>query len=400
MSGTSGAMSTEVVIVAAARTPIGSFGGVFRETSAVELGRIAASAVYRRAGVDPGQTDEVIMGCVLDSGLGQNVARQVAIAAGCPETVPAMTLNKVCGSGLRAITLAAQIIRSGDAQVILAGGTENMSRAPYLCGNTRWGAKMGTVEMLDSLLTDGLQDVANDYHMGITAENVARRWEVDRQEQDRFAASSQQRTEAAQREGRFDREIEPVETSDRKGRVTRVELDEFPRHGTTVETLAKLRPAFERDGTVTAGNASGINDGAAVVLVMSADRARELALEPLARLRAYASSGIDPAIMGVAPVEAVRQALTKAGRTVADVDLFEINEAFAAQAVAVSRDLEIPREKLNVNGGAIALGHPIGASGARITVTLLYEMIRRGSACGVASLCIGGGQSDALLLER
>jgi len=387
------------VITAAVRTPIGTFGGAFRNTSAVDLGTVAARSALDRGGITPDRIDEVVIGCVLDAGLGQNVARQIAIAAGCPVTVPAMTINKVCGSGLRSITLAAQMIRAGDADVILAGGTENMSRAPFLDTRSRWGARMGSYELIDSMIADGLEDAFGAYHMGRTAENVATRWGITREEQDTFAARSQMRAAAARREGRFDGEIVPVTVTDVKGRSTVVDTDEHPRPETTTETLARLRPAFAPDGTVTAGNASGINDGAAIVVVMSERRATELGITPLAVIDSYASSGIEPDIMGVAPIDGIRRTLERGGVGVGEIDLWEVNEAFAAQAIAVQREVGIPGERLNVNGGAIALGHPIGASGARIVVTLLHEMRRRGARRGVAALCIGGGQSDGILLD-
>ena len=390
----------DVVIVAAARTPIGTFGGAFKSVSAVELGTVAAKAVYEQAGVSPEETDEVIIGSVLNAGLGQNVARQVALGAGCPYTVPAMTLDKVCGSSLRAITLAAQIIRAGDAEIILAGGTENMSRAPYLQKSARWGARMGPSELSDYMVDDGLTDVFNDYHMGVTAENVAEQWQLSREEQDAFAAESQKKAREAMESGRFESEIVPVEVTDRKGRVTVIDRDEHPRPETTLESLRSLHPAFKKEGTVTAGNASGINDGAAMVLVLSRSRAAAMGLSPIATITSFASGGVDPSVMGVAPISAVQSALEKAKFSKADVDLWEINEAFASQSIAVARELAIPHKRLNVNGGAIALGHPIGASGARIVVTLLHEMVRRKSGFGVAALCIGGGQSDAVLFSR
>ncbi|WBW50273.1 acetyl-CoA C-acetyltransferase [Peptoniphilus equinus] len=392
---------TNVVIASAARTPVGSFGGAFKNTPAVELGRVAAAEALKRAGVQPEQVDEVVIGNVLQAGLGQNVARQVSIAAGLPVDVPAFTINKVCGSGLRAISLAAQIIKAGDADIILAGGCESMSMAPYILPNARWGARMGDAKMVDSMIKDGLWDAFNDYHMGITAENVAEQFNVTREDQDKLATASQNRAEAAKNSGRFKDEIVPVEVKDRKGRVTVVDTDEFIRDGVTEEALAKLRPAFKRDGgTVTAGNASGINDGAAMMVVMSEEKAKELGITPLAKIVSYASAGIDPKIMGTGPIPSSRKALEKAGWTVEDLDLIEANEAFAAQAGAVAKELNLDMEKTNVNGGAIAIGHPIGASGARILTTLLFEMQKRDAKKGLATLCIGGGQGTALTVER
>ncbi len=389
-----------VVIAAAARTPVGSFGGAFKTVSAVDLGVTAGRALFDRSGISPELVDEVVIGCVLDAGLGQNVARQVAIRAGCPETVPAMTINKVCGSGLRAVSLAAQMIRAGDAHVVLAGGTENMSRAPFLVRDARWGARLGSRELTDSMIADGLWDAFADYHMGVTAENVAERWKVTRKEQDSFAALSQEKAAWARSQGRFAEEIAPVEVATEKGAPVRVEADEHPRPETTVETLAALKPAFTPEGTVTAGNASGINDGAAALLVMSESRASELGISPPARIASYASTANAPDVMGVSPIDAIAAAADRAGVAIDAIDLFEVNEAFAAQAIVVARESGIPAEKLNVNGGAIALGHPIGASGARIAVTLLYEMQRRGANTGMAALCIGGGQADAVLFRR
>lgn len=393
-------MSDDVVIVAAARTAIGSFGGALSTVPAHELGATVIRALLAHAGIKPDQVDEVILGQVLAAGAGQNPARQSAIAAGLPHTVPCMTINKVCGSGLKAVHLAAQAVRCGDARAIIAGGQENMSLAPHVLPRSRTGQKMGDWPLRDSMIVDGLWDAFNDYHMGVTAENIVRKYGIDRAEQDTFAATSQQRTEAAQAAERFKEEIVPVEIPQRKGPAIVVERDEFPRAGVTAESLSGLRPAFEKDGSVTAGNASGINDGAAAVLVMSAALARELKLEPLAKVRAYASAGVDPAIMGTGPIPATRRCLEKAGWQVADLDLVEANEAFAAQAISVNRDLGWDAAKVNVNGGAIALGHPIGASGCRILVTLLHEMQRRDAHKGLATLCIGGGQGVALAVER
>jgi acetyl-CoA C-acetyltransferase len=386
----------EAVIVSAVRTPVGTFGGAFADVPAVTLGGIAVKEAVRRAGIE--EADEVLMGNVLQAGLGQNPARQSAMAAGLAEHVPSTTINKVCGSGLKTVALAAQAIRAGDAEVLVAGGMENMSRAPYLMENGRYGYRLGHGQLVDEMIRDGLWCAFDDCHMGITAENVAREYEVSRADQDSFAARSQQRAEAAMSEGRFKDEIVPVPVKRRKEEVL-VDEDEHPRKGTTVESLSGLRPAFAGDGTVTAGNASGINDGAAAVVVMSAERARAENRQPLARIRSYASAGVPPRIMGMGPVPAVKLALQKAGAELRDVELFELNEAFAAQSVAVGRELAVPEDRLNVNGGAIALGHPIGASGTRVLVTLLHEMRRRGAQLGVAALCIGGGQGIAMVLE-
>ncbi len=385
------------VIVSAVRTPVGTMGGVFADVPAPALGAIAAQEAVRRAGLD--SVDEVLMGNVLSAGLGQNPARQAAIGAGLAEHTPSMTVNKVCGSGLKTIALAAQAIRAGDAEVILAGGMENMSRAPYLLENGRFGYRLGHGELVDELIRDGLWCAFEDCHMGNTAENVASEYEVSREDQDAFAAASQQKAERAIAEGRFRDEIVGVPVKKRKETVT-VEVDEHPRPGITTEALAAMRPAFDKEGSVTAGNASGINDGGAAVVVMSETRARAEGRTPLARIRAYASAGVPPRVMGMGPVPAVRAALERAGLTVKDIDLFELNEAFAAQSVAVGRELAVPDEKLNVNGGAIAIGHPIGASGTRIMVTLLHEMQRRGAHLGVAGMCIGGGQGIAMVVER
>jgi acetyl-CoA C-acetyltransferase len=385
------------VIVSAVRTPVGTMGGAFVDVPAVTLGAIAARDALRRAGLD--SVDEVLMGNVLSAGLGQNPARQAALGAGLAEDTPAMTVNKVCGSGLKTIALAAQAIRAGDAEVILAGGMENMSRAPYLIEGARYGYRLGDGKLVDEMIRDGLWCAFEDCHMGKTAENVAREYEVSREDQDAFAAASQQKAEAAIAQGRFRDEIVGVPVKKRKETVL-VETDEHPRAGTTAEALAALRPAFDKDGSVTAANASGINDGGAAVVVMSEARARAEGRTPLARIRAYASAGVPPRVMGMGPVPAVRRALERAGLTVGDVDIFELNEAFAAQSVAVGRELAVPDEKLNINGGAIALGHPIGASGTRIMVTLLHAMLQRNAIVGVAGMCIGGGQGIAMVVER
>ena len=390
----------EVVIVSAVRTPIGSYGGVFKDVSAVQLGTIAAKEALKRANVDPSQVEEVIFGNVLGAGLGQNVARQVAVHTGIPIEVSSFTVNKVCGSGLKSVALAAQAIRAGEADIILAGGTENMSQAPYLLKSARWGQRMGDGVIEDYMVKDGLTDVFNDYHMGITAENIVKQYELTREEQDQLAVTSQNRAEAAIKSGRFADEIVPVSIPQRKGDPIVVDTDEFPRFGATIEGLSKLRPAFDRNGSVTAASSSGINDGAAAVLVMSKEKADELGLKPLATIVSYASAGVDPSIMGTGPIPASKKALEKANLTVADMDLVEANEAFAAQALSVIKDLGLDTEKTNVNGGAIALGHPIGASGARILVTLLHEMDKRDVHNGLATLCIGGGQGIAMVVKR
>jgi acetyl-CoA C-acetyltransferase len=387
----------EAVIVSAARTPVGTFGGAFADVPATRLGAVAVEEALRRAGVDA--VDEVLMGNVLQAGLGQNAARQTAIGAGLSESVPSTTINKVCGSGLKTVALAAQAIRAGDAECIVAGGTENMTRAPYLVENGRYGYRLGHGQLVDDMIRDGLWCAFEDCHMGNTAENIAKEYEVSREDQDQFAAASQQKAEAAITGGRFKDEIVAVAVQRKKEQVL-IDTDEHPRAGTTADSLAALRPAFAKDGSVTAGNASGINDGAAAVVVMAADRARAENRAPLARIRSYASAGVAPRVMGMGPVPAVRSALQKAGVELRDIDLFELNEAFAAQSVAVGRELAIPEDRLNVNGGAIALGHPIGASGTRILVTLLYAMAKRDAQLGVAALCIGGGQGIAMVVER
>ncbi len=391
---------THAVIVAAARTAIGKFGGTLAKTPAPELGATVIGELLKRARLDPGQIDEVILGQVLTAGSGQNPARQAAIKAGLPVAVPAMTINKVCGSGLKAVMLAAQAIADGDAEIVIAGGQENMSLAPHVLPGSRDGFRMGDVKMIDSMIVDGLWDVYNKYHMGITAENVAKQYGVDRAQQDAFALESQRKAAAAQDAGKFKEEIVPVLIQQRKGDPIRFDTDEFVNRKTNAEALAGLKPAFDKEGTVTAGNASGINDGAAAVVVMSEAKAKALGLQPLARIAAFASSGVDPKIMGMGPVPASRRTLEKAGWKAADLDLMEINEAFAAQACAVNKEMGWDTSKINVNGGAIALGHPIGASGCRILVTLLHEMKRRGAKRGLASLCIGGGMGVALAVER
>ena len=389
---------TDVVIVAAARTPIGSFNGALSSLPAHALGKVAIQAALERAKVEPGEVSEVIMGQILTAGQGQNPARQASVAAGIPVEVPAYGVNILCGSGLKSVALAYQAIKNGDSTIVVAGGQESMSRAPHVA-HLRDGTKMGTVEFLDSMLKDGLWDAFHGYHMGNTAENVAQKWQITREDQDRFACASQNKAEAAIKAGKFKDEIAPVTVSTRKGDVV-VDTDEYPRFGTTLEALQKLRPAFAKDGTVTAGNASGINDGAAALVVMSAKEAERRGLAPLARIVSWAQAGVDPAIMGTGPIPASRKALEKAGWKVDDLDLVEANEAFAAQAIAVNRDLGWDPEKVNVNGGAIALGHPIGASGARILVTLLHEMQRRDAKKGLATLCIGGGMGIALCVAR
>jgi len=390
----------EVVIVSAVRTPIGSFGGTLKGTSAVVLGSIAVKEAIRRAGIDPAMIDEVIIGNVLQGGLGQNVARQVSLDAGIPKEVPSFTLNKVSGSGLRAISLAAQMIKAGDTDIVVAGGTESMSLSGYISDTARWGARMGDAKLVDMMINDGLTDAKYRIHMGITAENVCEQWGLTREELDEFAARSQQKAEAAMKAGKFKDEIVPVVIPQKKGDPIVFDTDEYPKAGITEESLAKLKPAFKSGGIVTAGNASGINDGAAAVIVMSKEKAEQLGIKPLCSIKSYASAGVDPVIMGIAPISTCQKALEKAGLTASDIDLIESNEAFAAQSVAVGKDLGFDPEKLNVNGGAIALGHPIGASGCRIFVTLIHEMIKRDSKYGLATLCIGGGQGTALLVER
>ncbi len=390
----------EVVIVSAARTPIGSFGGSLKNIPTRKLGAIAIKGAVERAGIKPEMVDEVIMGTVLQGGLGQNVARQMTLDAGLPIEVPAMTINKVCGSGLRAVELAAQIIKAGDADIVVAGGAENMSATAYAMPAARWGARMNNTQMIDMMVNDGLWDAFNGYHMGITAENVAEQWGITREQLDEFSVISQNRAEEAIKAGKFKEEIVPVEIPQRKGDPIIFDTDEFPKFGTTTEKVAKLRGAFKKDGVVTAANASGINDAGAAVVVMSKEKADELGIKPLCTIKSYASAGVDPSIMGVGPIPASQKALNKAGLTIEDIDLVEANEAFAAQSLAVRKDLQLDPEKTNVNGGAIAIGHPIGASGCRILITLIHEMIKRDSKYGLATLCIGGGMGTALVVER
>jgi acetyl-CoA C-acetyltransferase len=389
----------EVVIVSAVRTAIGSFMGTLSDTPATELGAVVIKEALNRAGVKGEQVDEVIMGNVLQAGIGQGPARQAAIKAGLPIEVSSMAINKLCGSGLKAVHLAAQAIQTGEAEIVVAGGMENMSLAPYLLPKGRTGYRMGDGKVVDSMIQDGLQCALNSYHMGVTAENIAYQYGLTREEQDKFAAWSQQKAENAIKEGKFSEEIVPVEIPQRKGDPILFDIDEFPRAGVSAEKLGKLKPAFKKDGTVTAGNASGINDGAAALVLMSRERAVELGIKPLAVIRANGTAGVDPKIMGIGPVPATKKALEKAGLSIVDMDLIEANEAFAAQSLAVARELRIPDDKLNVNGGAVALGHPIGASGARVLVTLLHEMKRQGSRYGLAALCIGGGQGIATIVE-
>ena len=396
------AETRQAVIASAVRTPIGSFGGALAEVPAPTLGCVVIKEALKRANIAPGAVDEVLMGIILDAGLGQNPARQAAIAAGLPVEVPATAINKLCGSGLKAVALAAGAVRLGDADVVVAGGMESMSRAAYVLDKARGGYRLGDGTLVDTMLSDGLIDAFNGYHMGVTAENVAEDYGIDRAAQDAFAARSQERAAAALESGAFRREIVPVEVpGPKKGTTTLFERDEFPRPGTTVEKLAALRTAFKKEGgTVTAGNASGLNDGAAATVVMSERRARELGVKPMARIVAYASAGVEPRIMGMGPVPAVKRALERAGLTVDDIDLFELNEAFAAQSCAVVGELRLPADRTNIHGGAIALGHPIGASGARVLVTLLHAMEERDAKRGLASLCIGGGQGIAMIVER
>ncbi|MDR5791064.1 MULTISPECIES: acetyl-CoA C-acetyltransferase [Caballeronia] len=391
---------TDVVIVSAARTAVGKFGGSLAKIAAPELGATVIKAVLERAGVKPDQVSEVILGQVLAAGSGQNPARQSLIKAGLPDMVPGMTINKVCGSGLKAVMLAANAIIAGDAEIVVAGGQENMSAAPHVLPGSRDGFRMGDAKLIDTMIVDGLWDVYNNYHMGTTAENVAKEFGITREQQDAFAALSQNKAEAAQKAGRFNDEIVPVAIPQRKGEPLQFNTDEFVRHGVTAEALAGLKAAFSKEGTVTAANASGINDGAAAVVVMSAKKAEALGLTPLARIKAYANAGVDPKIMGMGPVPASKRCLERAGWSVNDLDLMEINEAFAAQALAVHKQMGWDQSKINVNGGAIAIGHPIGASGCRILVTLLHEMQKRDAKKGLASLCIGGGMGVALAVER
>ncbi len=390
----------EIVIASAVRTAIGSFGGSLKDVSAVDLGATVIKEALSKAGIASDMVDEVVLGNVLQAGLGQNPARQAAMKAGLPVEVPAMTINKVCGSGLRAVSLACQMIIAGDVDVVVAGGMESMSRSPYLLNKARWGQRMGDGKLIDSMVHDGLWDIFNDYHMGITAENIAEKWGLTREMQDEVALQSQLKAEKAIKEGKFKDEIVPVTIPQRKGDPIVFDTDEYPRLGATQERFAKLRPAFKKDGTVTAGNASGINDGAAALVIMSGERAKELGVKPLAKIVSYGSKGLDPAIMGYGPFHAVKKALAKVDIEIEDIDLIEANEAFAAQALAVARDLKFDMDKVNVNGGAIALGHPIGASGARILVTLLHEMQKRDVKTGLATLCIGGGMGTAVVVEK
>jgi len=391
---------TEAVIVSALRTPVGTFGGALKDVTAVDLGAAVVKKAIESINLDPATIDELIFGNVLSAGLGQNVARQVAVKAGIPKHVPSFAINKVCGSGLKTVALAAQSILSGDNEIVIAGGTESMSQAPYVLPDARWGKRMGNGQMIDTVLTDGLTDAFHDIHMGVTAENIVEKYQFTREQQDELAVRSQNNAEKAVTSGRFKEEIVPIEVPQRRGDPKIVDTDEHPRFGTTIESMAKLKPAFKKEGSVTAGNASGLNDGAAVLIVMSREKADELGLKPLATIKSYASAGVDPKIMGCGPIPATQKALQKAGMTVDDLDLIEANEAFAAQALSVITDLKFNTDIVNVNGGAIALGHPVGASGARILVTLLHEMEKRDAKRGLATLCIGGGQGMSLIVER
>lgn len=390
----------KAIIVSLARTPIGSFGGTLANVSAKDLGSLVIKEALNRANLTPEQVDEVILGCVLQAGLGQNVARQAALAAGIPNEKPAMTINQVCGSGLRAVAMAAQAVMLGDADIVVAGGTENMNQAPYILKDARTGYRMGNGELIDSMISEGLWCAIGDTHMGITAENLAEKYNLSREEQDEFAAASQNKAEAALAANRFADEIVPVVIPQRRGDAIVFDRDEYPRAGVTAASLAKLRPAFKKDGTVTAGNASGINDGAAAVVVMSEAKAKELGMLPLATIRSYASAGVDPAQMGLGPVPATKEALAKAGLQLSDIDLIEANEAFAAQSLAVAKELGFDMDRVNVNGGAIALGHPIGASGTRILISLISEMQKRDVRLGLATLCVGGGMGVSMIVER
>jgi acetyl-CoA C-acetyltransferase len=389
----------DIVIVAAARTAVGKFGGAFNTTPAPELGAAVVKSLLEQTKVDGSHISEVIMGQVLTAGSGQNPARQTVIKAGLPEAVPGLTINKVCGSGLKAVMLGAQSIQCGDAEIVIAGGQENMSMSPHVLSGSRDGFRMGDAKLKDTMITDGLWDAYNNFHMGTTAENLAKKYDISREEQDEFACASQNKAEEAQKNGKFKDEIVPFTIKTRKGDVT-VDTDEYPRHGATVESLAGLRPAFDKEGSVTAGNASGINDGAAAVMLMTKSKAQSLGLTPMATIKSYASSGVDPSIMGIGPVPASQACIKKAGWDASELDLMEINEAFAAQAIAVNREMKWDTSKINVNGGAIAIGHPIGASGARVLVTLLHEMVKRDAKKGLTSLCIGGGMGVALAVER
>jgi acetyl-CoA C-acetyltransferase len=392
-------MADEAVILSGVRTAVGTFGGTLKTVPPVKLGEIVVREALARANLKPDQVDEVIMGCVLQAGLGQNIARQVLVRSDIPVEVPAMTVNKVCASGLKSVMLAAQAVQAGDAEIVVAGGTENMSAAPYAVTKARWGVRMGKTEFVDLMIHDGLFEIFNDYHMGVTAENVAEQYGITREDQDKFGLQSQQRAKQAIASGKFKDEIVAVPVPQRKGDPKMFDTDEHPRE-TSQEKMAALRPAFTKDGTVTAGNASGINDGAAAVVVTTAKKAQELGVEPLARIRSHAAAGVDPKVMGLGPIPASKKALQKAGLTIEDMELIELNEAFAAQSLAVIKDLKIDTGKTNVNGGAIALGHPIGASGTRILVTLLYEMKKRNAKKGLATLCVGGGMGAAMVVER
>lgn len=390
----------EVVIASAVRTAIGTFGGALKDVPAADLGAIVIKEAVNRAGIKPELVNEVVMGNVIQAGLGQNVARQAAVKAGLPIEIPAMTLNMVCGSGLRSVALAAQMIKAGDCDVVVAGGMENMSRAPYALETTRWGQRMGDGKLVDTMIKDALSDAFNNYHMGVTAENIVKEWGLTREELDEFSLNSQLKAEKAIKEGKFKDEIVPVMVPQRKGEPKVFDTDEGPRFGSTMEGLARLKPCFIKDGKVTAGNSSGINDGAAALVVMSAEKATELGVTPLATIVSYGHKGLDPAIMGYGPFHATKAAMENANLTVEDMDLIEANEAFAAQSIAVAKDLHFDMSKVNVNGGAVALGHPVGASGARILVTLLHEMQRRDAKKGLATLCIGGGMGTAMIVER
>ena len=390
----------EVVIASAVRTAIGTFGGALKDVPAADLGAIVIKEAVNRAGIKPELVNEVVMGNVIQAGLGQNVARQAAVKAGLPIEIPAMTLNMVCGSGLRSVALAAQMIKAGDCDVVVAGGMENMSRAPYALETTRWGQRMGDGKLVDTMIKDALSDALNNYHMGVTAENIVKEWGLTREELDEFSLNSQLKAEKAIKEGKFKDEIVPVMVPQRKGEPKVFDTDEGPRFGSTMEGLARLKPCFIKDGKVTAGNSSGINDGAAAFVVMSAEKATELGVTPLATIVSYGHKGLDPAIMGYGPFHATKAAMENANLTVEDMDLIEANEAFAAQSIAVAKDLHFDMSKVNVNGGAVALGHPVGASGARILVTLLHEMQRRDAKKGLATLCIGGGMGTAMIVER
>lgn len=390
----------EVVIASAVRTAIGTFGGSLKDIPAVDLGALVIKEAVNRAGIKPGLVNEVVMGNVIQAGLGQNVARQSAVKAGLPIEIPAMTINMVCGSGLRSVALAAQMIKAGDCDVVVAGGMENMSRAPYALETTRWGQRMGDGKIVDTMIKDALSDAFNNYHMGVTAENIVKEWELTREELDEFSLNSQLKAEKAIKEGKFKDEIVPVMVPQRKGEPKVFDTDEGPRFGSTIEGLARLKPCFIKDGKVTAGNSSGINDGAAAFVVMNAEKAEELGVTPLATIVSYGHKGLDPAIMGYGPFHATKAVMQSANLTVEDMDLIEANEAFAAQSIAVAKDLHFDMSKVNVNGGAVALGHPVGASGARILVTLLHEMQRRDAKKGLATLCIGGGMGTAMIVER